>query len=155
MPIYLYNNPKTNETVEVFQSMSEKHEYFDKEGLKWDRVFTMPQASFDSQIKDPFNSKEFAEKGSNKKATLGDWYDQSAELSEKRKEKYGKDPIKEQYFDKYKKDRNGKEHYLQKQERTEGELKKMDVILENFKSRAEYNSNKRKNKRDLKRLGMI
>ena len=41
MPIYIYQNPITEEVIEVVQSMSEDHIYFDESGLKWKRVFVV------------------------------------------------------------------------------------------------------------------
>lgn len=109
MPFYTYENPKTGETIDVLQSMSEKHEYFDQEGLEWKRVFQVPNASIDSQI-DPNNPVAFIEATRNKKGTYGDMIDKSAELSEKRaKDHGGKDPVKEKFFKEYK-DRVGKDH---------------------------------------------
>ena len=51
-------NPDTGEIIEVIQRMKEKHEYVDKEGTKWKRVFTSPGATIDTQV-DVFSSKEF------------------------------------------------------------------------------------------------
>lgn len=44
MPIYTFQNPVSLEIIEVHQSMQEKHEYIDPNGLKWNRVFTLPSA---------------------------------------------------------------------------------------------------------------
>jgi predicted nucleic acid-binding Zn ribbon protein len=55
MPFYVYQNPNTGEVIEVMQSMKEKHEYTDSEGVKWNRVFLNPNASIDTKI-DPFRS---------------------------------------------------------------------------------------------------
>jgi predicted nucleic acid-binding Zn ribbon protein len=38
MPIYLYQNPETDEVLEVLQGMNDKHEYFDEQGIEWKRV---------------------------------------------------------------------------------------------------------------------
>ena len=40
MPLYLYQNPKTKEYIEIIQTMSEEHSFVDPQGLKWDRIFT-------------------------------------------------------------------------------------------------------------------
>ena len=42
MPVYIYKNPKTEETIEVIQSMSEDHIYVDKNGLKWIGISSKP-----------------------------------------------------------------------------------------------------------------
>jgi hypothetical protein len=41
---------------------------------------------------------------------MGDLWDRSAELSAKRKDKMGKDPVKEKYFENWSKKRKGKKH---------------------------------------------
>ncbi len=45
MPTYIFEHPETGECIEIQQSMSEEHEYTDKNGLKWKRLFCQPQAS--------------------------------------------------------------------------------------------------------------
>ena len=110
MPIYEYRNPETGETVEVIQTMSEDHVYFDAEGLEWKRVLVVPNMSIDSQI-DPNSQKEFIEKTSNKKGSLGDVMDYSQELSEARSEKNGGiDPVKEKHYKEYSAKRKGAKH---------------------------------------------
>jgi hypothetical protein len=107
MPSYLYRHPKSGKTVEIFQSVNEPHIYSEN-GVEFERVWTVPQASFDTNI-DPFSSQAFVEKtGKPNKITVGDLWDRSAELSAKRKEKLGRDPIKEKHEKQYKADRNRK-----------------------------------------------
>lgn len=107
MPQYLYENPNDGSIVEVIQTMNEPHIY-EVNGVKYNRVFTIPQGAIDCKI-DPFSSKDFAEKTGKKRGTLGNLFDQSAELSEKRAQKAGADPLKQAYYDRYKKIR-GREH---------------------------------------------
>ncbi len=110
MPLYTYENPKTGETIDVFQGMSDVHSYIDENGLEWKRVFQVPNASIDSQI-DPYNATAFVDSTKNKKGTVGDLFDRSAELSEKRaKQNGGKDPVKEKFLKDYAKKTNGKAH---------------------------------------------
>ena len=45
MPIYLFQHPQTNEVIEIIQPMAQVHEYIDKHGVQWQRVFTKPTAS--------------------------------------------------------------------------------------------------------------
>ena len=93
MPIYVYRHPEKEEYREVFQGMNDEHVY-SEDGVEWDRVFLSPNASIDSSV-DPFNKQQFMDSTYNKKGTLGDVMDYSAELSAKRAEKSGgKDPIK-------------------------------------------------------------
>lgn len=109
MGMYIFEHPKTGKTVEIYQSVHDKHEYIDAKGIKWNRVYTVPQASIDSQI-DPFSSKQFTEKTANKAGTVGDLWTRSAELSEKREKIAGKDAVKEKWFKNWSKERNGKKH---------------------------------------------
>lgn len=103
MPLYEYQHPKTKKKISVIQSMSEPHQYIDELGVKWDRVFSIPNASIDSQI-DPFSEQAFKEKTKNFKGTIGDLYDMSKELSEKRAAKRGgTDPIKDKSVKEYEK----------------------------------------------------
>ena len=116
MPIYVYRHPEKEEYREVFQGMNDEHVY-SEDGVEWDRVFLSHNASIDSSV-DPFNKQQFMDSTYNKKGTLGDVMDYSAELSAKRAEKSGgKDPIKEKYYKEYSKERNGAEHPQQRIER--------------------------------------
>lgn len=109
MPIYIYQHPITDEIIEVVQAMNDKHEYIDDQGLRWQRIFVKPHAQVDAKI-DPHNAKDFVEKTKHKKGTVGDLFDQSQELSEKRQQIFGADPVKEKYFDEWSKKRQGKIH---------------------------------------------
>lgn len=116
MPLYIYLNSETQEYVEIFQKMSDVHEYFGENGdeTTWKRVFTIPTASFDSKI-DPFKASEFARKTGSKKGTYGDLLDKSAELSQQRADiAGGVDPVKAKYFEDYSKARRGGKHPLDK-----------------------------------------
>lgn len=106
--IYIYKNPKKEEYKEILQGMNEKHEYSEN-GVKWERVYTVPCMSVDSKI-DPFSKEDFVKKTGSKRGTMGDLMDKSAELSEKRKSITGEDPIQRKFFDKYAKKRKGKLH---------------------------------------------
>lgn len=106
MPIYIFKNPKTSETIEVFQNVNDEHIYLDGDGLSYERVYTSPNVSVDSQI-DPFSSKDFIEKTRNKKGTIGDLWDKSKELSEKRGGL--NDPVKNKFFSDYEK-KHGVKH---------------------------------------------
>lgn len=113
MPIYLYQNTKTKEIREVLQSMNDVHKYYgDKETPEncWERIFTVPTASIDSKL-DPFDSNQYIRATGNKKGTYGDLLNKSQELSEKRAQlSGGVDPIKENYYKQYSKDRRGALH---------------------------------------------
>lgn len=105
MPIYLFKNPNTGKVVSVIQGMNEDHSYSEN-GIKYERVFTIPNASIDSQI-DPYSSNQFIEKTGKMKGTLGEIWDYSKEMSEKRSRVTGSDPIKEKAEAAYSKKRRG------------------------------------------------
>lgn len=108
MPLYLFQHPITGETKEVVQSMTEAHEYSEN-GVSWQRVYTVPQAASNSQI-DPFSSNQFIEKTGKQKGKMRDLYEQSQEMSERRKQiTGGVDPVQRAYFDDYQK-KVGKKH---------------------------------------------
>ncbi len=124
MPIYLYQNIETEEIKEVYQSVHDKHEYSEN-GIKFQRVFTIPNASSNTQI-NPFSSKEFVSKLDNKKGeTIGSTMDRAAELSAKRAEKNGKDPIKEKYYKDFSKRHKGLQHPTQVKENCAPTIKKL------------------------------
>ena len=96
----------------MFFHMNDTKVYNGKDGTevgKWRRVYTSPNASIDTKI-DPFSRKQFVDKTGNKKGTLGDLWDRSAELSKERTEIAGHDEVKEKFLKDYKKD-TGKEHF--------------------------------------------
>ena len=73
MPIYLFSNPKTNKIKHIFQEMNAEHTY-SEDGVMFERVYTVPNATIDSQI-DPFSSQKFIEKTGTMKGTLGEIWD--------------------------------------------------------------------------------
>lgn len=105
MPLYLFKNPKTNKIVSVFQAMNDDHSYSEN-GIKYERIFTVPNASIDFQI-DPNSSQQFVEKTGKMKGTLGEIWDYSKEMSEKRSKVTGVDPIREKSEAAYSKKRRG------------------------------------------------
>ena len=111
MPIYVYQHPKSEEYIEVFQSMKEDHIYIDADGLKWNRVFLSPNAAIDIDV-DPFSRQQFLDKAKNA-GTMGELWDRSSDLSAQRAEKTdGVDPFKKKYFKNYSTRRKGAKHYL-------------------------------------------
>ena len=113
MPEYIYENPETGEQVSVFQGVDDEHVY-EKDGVKYDRVFLSPYAKVDSLASiNPNNSQEFIDKTKSKNMTLGELWDTSAELSQKRASS-GKDTVKEKYFSNHSKKRRGLKHMKDK-----------------------------------------
>lgn len=107
MGTYIFSNPNNpSEVKEVFQHINDEHIYIEN-GIKWNRVFTCPTSSVDTKI-DPFSSKEFAAKTSNKSGTLGDMYDRAKEASQQREKILGHDPIKEAHEKRYSDKRGGR-----------------------------------------------
>ena len=106
MPEYLFENPDTGEIISVAQGIDEEHTY-SEEGKVFDRVFTVPNASIDSNP-DPFSAQQFTEKTKDMKGSMGDMWDYSAELSQKRKQAHGGvDPIRKKAEADYSKKRKG------------------------------------------------
>tara|TARA_R100000005_G_C5002753_1_gene210543 strand:+ start:259 stop:603 length:345 start_codon:yes stop_codon:yes gene_type:complete len=110
MPEYIYENPETGEQVTVFQNINDDHT-FEKDGVKYDRVFLSPFAKVDSLSSiDPNNSNDFVEKTKTKSMTMGELWDTSAELSQKREASGGSDPVKKQFFKNHSEKRRGLKH---------------------------------------------
>tara|TARA_R100000808_G_C2143039_1_gene150790 strand:- start:359 stop:706 length:348 start_codon:yes stop_codon:yes gene_type:complete len=108
MPLYTFEHPTSGEQIDVVQKMSDKHEYVDDEGVSWNRVWAVPQASIDTHV-NPESSKDFVLKTRDKKGTVGDIWERSREMSERRAQIHGgKDPVLEKYNEKQKKLRKGK-----------------------------------------------
>ncbi len=108
--LYLYENPSTGEIKEIHQGINDKHEYSEG-GNRWNRVFTTAQISNSTKC-DPNSVKDWNNKTKQGNFTVGDLWDKSAELSEKRKDKDGIDKVQNSYFDNYSKKRRGTKHNL-------------------------------------------
>ncbi len=119
MPLYLYQNPETQEIKEVFQGMKDEHSY-QENGVVWKRIFTKPNASIDSIANiDPFNKQKFIQKTGSLKGTVGDMMDLSKEMSHQRSDKVGtEDPVKRKFFNDYEKN-IGKKHLEDKPKKIE------------------------------------
>jgi hypothetical protein len=110
MPLYLFKNPKTGSIVSVFQSMSDDHVYSEN-GVKFERVFTIPNTVVETEIQ---SAQQFVEKTGKMKGTLGEIWDYSQELSEKRaKQNGGEDPLRKKAEDSYSKKRKGMKYKSQ------------------------------------------
>ena len=110
MPLYTFSNPNTGETVDVFFNMNDEKKYIDNNGLEWKREFHSPELNSTGKT-DPWNSKQFVEKTGRGKGKMGDMMDMSADLSRERASQNGGiDPLKENYYKRYSKERNGAIH---------------------------------------------
>lgn len=108
MPVYLFKNPKTGKIKEIILSVNDEKVYSEN-GVQWERVFTIPNASVDTKI-NAFSEQDFVEKTKKKNYNLGEMWDTSKELSEKREKEVGKDAIKEKSLTEYSKKRRGAKH---------------------------------------------
>lgn len=114
MPMYIFQNPETNEEIEIFFHMNDQKKYVDDQGLEWKRVYISSQLNTESSI-DPWDNSSFVNSTANMKGSVGDLLDKSSELSSMRAEKNGGvDPLKKKYFENYSKERNGTKHHLDK-----------------------------------------
>lgn len=129
MPIFLYRHPNTQEIREVIQSVHEEHSYTDESGLKWEREFTIPTASIDSNI-DPFDHKRGLEKLKNTKGSLGDLQDFAKIQSDRREEKTGTiDSVKKKSYDDYAAKRGGKRPIQERQEKVKKLTKEVIIKI--------------------------
>lgn len=121
------------EIVEVFIPITDDVNTYNGEGGeeigKWKRYWggrPSIHLSFDTKI-DPNSSSSFV-KATNKKMTMGEMFDLSKEMSERRVEKNGVDEVKEKMYQEYKK-KNGVKHQNQITEEKRAKVKKkMDEL---------------------------
>lgn len=126
MPEYSFHNDQTGETIDLFFGMNEVKEHIDENGYKWRRIFSVPRAAIDTKI-NPFSERDFVNKTGNKKGTVGEVMDLSAELSEKRAESTGKeDPVKRKLFNDYE-NKTKKKHLLDKPKVIENSKVKIEL----------------------------
>jgi hypothetical protein len=110
MPLYLYLDERDDSVYELIQGMNEKHEAFAPDGQKLTRIWTKPQAAVSSISNiNPFDAKQFTKVTGEKRGTVGDLMDLSKELSVKREEKLGEDPVAVAANEQYKKLHRGKD----------------------------------------------
>ena len=130
MPLYIYQHPETEETIEVLQGMNDEHKYIDNSGVEWKRVFLTSQIS-SQKICDPWNNAEFVNQTKNMKGTIGDMMDKSQEMSEMRAQQNGGvDPIKEKMHSDYSKLRGGMKDPHKPQEKKVFENKHAKIKLD-------------------------
>lgn len=129
MPTYLFANPENeNDIIEVVQAINEDHSKHIKDGKIYLRIFTIPNMAVDT-ICDPNSASDFV-KVTNKKGTIGELMDRSAELSAKRADKDGLDPVKEKFYENYSKTRAGSVHPEVKKRKLKEKAAKAGIILE-------------------------
>lgn len=132
MPLYPFVNTKTGQTEDVLLGMNDPKVYLGPDGTDdptlWKRVYTLPQASFDTKV-DPHSAKDFV-KVTNKRGVVGDLFDRSAELSAKRAEKEGTDPIKSKFYKRFSKKHGGKQHPQQRKEEVQKKLEGIGIKVD-------------------------
>jgi len=99
MPFYIFSHPESGETVEVLQKMTDEHSYMDEDGVKWERVWVSPNANVDGNV-NPYSATDFVNKTRDMKGNMGDIWDLSRDMSEKRKARDGRDEIFEKHDNK-------------------------------------------------------
>lgn len=110
MPFYTFSNPNTGELVDLFFHMNDEKKYIDENGVEWKREYHSPELNATGSV-DPWNSKQFIDKTGANKGTVGDLLDRSSDLSKERaSQNGGVDPVKEKYYKRYSKERNGAIH---------------------------------------------
>lgn len=125
MPEYIFQCPKTKKVKSIFQKMNDDHVYFEN-GVEWARLWSNPQINTVGKKIDPFDSKGFVEKTGKMKGSIGDMIDYSAELSAKRAEKTGEDPVKKKFFEDYQKE-TGKKHLMDRPKKFENDFMSVDA----------------------------
>lgn len=96
------------------------------QGQGWKRILTRAPYGIVKESENPMSPQAFVEKTGKQKGTVGDLFDQSRELSEKRKKTSinGRDPVQDKYFDSYSKKRGGKQHPADDRPKPKSQLKK-------------------------------
>lgn len=115
MPNYLFQRVGSEETKEFTFSMKEVPSFgtvIKRDGIKWKRLMLNPQvACAGLKAIDPYSPQAFVNKTGQMKGTLGDLWDASKELSERRAQKEGgTDPLRKKYYADYKRRKRGTPH---------------------------------------------
>jgi hypothetical protein len=106
MPTYIFENPETGEYIEVVQKMNDEHTHTDENNLEWRRVWTVPKFNIDTKV-DPNSYESWRTATENKDYTMGEMWEMSGELSQKRGKNDGQDAVFEQWKQNYSKKRMG------------------------------------------------
>lgn len=126
MPQYVFQDERDGTIHEVFQGMNDEHRAFSSDGYELKRVFLPTLGAVDTKW-DANSKTDFANKTGSKKGTIGEILDKSKELSQVREEKYGKDEVKQKYYDDYAATRDGKRHMNEKKEKLKEIVKDVTI----------------------------
>lgn len=132
MPYYDFQH-SDGRVISIFQNMNDNHDFWkDEDGVKWNRLFSVPHAVVDSIFNvNPHDSKEFVNVTGKKKGNIGDLFQLSAELSEKRASKVGIDTLKQKSFENYEKSRSkGSIHPEQAKQKMKENIKRLGANIQ-------------------------
>lgn len=96
----------------------------------WRRVWTNPQAAFDSVALDPYSASDFARVTNKRGGTVGDLWDRSKELSQQREAKDGKDAVKEKTYRQFAAKHHGAKHPQETREAQTRAFKQVGINVE-------------------------
>jgi len=131
MPAYLFYSEETDTYEDIFFKFADVPSigtYITYEGRKLRRAASIPCASSDTINIDPFSQKDFV-RATSKGGTLGEMWDYSKTMSEKRKDINGVDPVLEKHLDKKEKETKIVPFEKRRQKAKEN-LAKKGIILE-------------------------
>ena len=127
MPLYTFSHPETGETKDLFFHMNDEKKFVDPNGTEWRREYHSPELN-STGSSDPWDSKQFVEKTGKNKGNLGELLDRSSDLSKERaSQNGGVDPVKEKYYERYSKNRNGAIHPDKNPKSFENKHVKIDI----------------------------
>lgn len=123
MPIHQFYHEESGDTIDVYVPASaptEQHSQQTHEGKVYRRVYAAPLAARDIGYGDG-TAADFRRKTSGEKRGLkvGDLWEISAEMSERRKQQQGVDVVKEQHYATYEKEYGEKHPDVMRRERAQ------------------------------------
>lgn len=104
MPIHSFVHEASGETIDVYVPASApapEHQLQVRDGREYRRVYAAPLAAKDTQYGDA-SLKDFSRKTSDKSGLkVGDMWEISREMSDRRRQRDGVDVVRERYYEKY------------------------------------------------------
>lgn len=135
MPLYIFQS-SDGEILNVVMDTKQPSECYHvqiKNGKTYKRVYTVPNMSVDSRV--GVSKEEFRRATTNKKGlTVGQMQELSAEMHEKRTEREGLDPVKEEFYQKYEKDVGQKHPNVVKRDTRSARRKRATKAKEKLKT---------------------
>lgn len=132
MPLLPFQNPDTGERREVFVDINSKDpgQFRQQEidGKAWTRILEVPMMATDTKI-DPFSQSDYVRNTGSKKGSLGDLFDYSGEMSAKRADAAGKDPVKDQFYADWAAKHPGQVHQNKKKDDANEALKPYGISI--------------------------